>query len=514
MQQLLVRYGNVTGIASVEATLTRGVTPSRFILRIAPQENLSPAPATLTISDGTNTVQFPDMVPQLHSLRREVGEDKARWSLPLLDRRWKWAGPRVSARFNLRLPNCKIREGYKKNAREIAQFLMDGLGEANADVGAVPNGCYPTFNWEGRPATLALKDLCDAVNCVPCLTTANRIVIVRRGVGPGLPEGPRVNAPWKFTPPVPQKLVLAGGPSWWQTLLKLRPVTHESDGDLAALATADYWAADEFPMFFPNIGQDERHLASRDAYRLWQAYQQSNGGLNIGSCPEPINDIRQIYPIYSHRLDIGAQSTHGDEVELAATLRGTYWPWCDHPYNTSEGTECPVDMQVIGRDGLLRTEVPIIEWDGGETPAAPDLYCLCAYNVRKFDTAELLRMTRERNLGGPAGAVTIYRPELFESRAHQYSGLNETGVDNNLADVNQEADAYLDAFQPRYQNPEQMDMQYAGILPIDPGGRIEQVRWMVKMGHGGTTRASAMHEFDVFTPSEKERNALAEEAAR
>lgn len=509
MQNLSIKYGSVQGILSVEATLSRGVSPSRFILRIRPQDGLSPEPATLTISDGENTVSFPDVAPNIAHLRKETTEKGMRWSLPLVDRRRRWTGGRVQADFNERLPDGTIKAGAKKNAQEIAAFMLNIIGESGYDIIQVPTGVYPRIEWEDKPYPLALKEFCDSVNCIPVLGLDNRIKIARRGAGASLPSSGTILPPWRFTPPKPTRLVVAGSPSWWQTLLALRPVAHKTNGDLCRLTNTDFWVAGEFPMFFPNISSADRHLASTHAYRWFQVYQQAEGGLDIGTCPEPINDIRQIYPIHGKLLEVGKDLELNDVVQREATLRGTYWPWCDHPYNTDPGTECPVKFEVLDRDGLVRTDIPVIQWeDSGETPAAPDLYLLASYQVRKFNDGSYVRLTRSRNLGGPGGDVAIYRPELFETRAHQYDGVNVSGHVDNLGVVNPEADAYLDAFATRYSNTTQEDFQYPGIKPIALDGRVEQVRWLVRMGHGGTTRASTMHEFDLFTPSEVERASL------
>ena len=138
---------------------------------------------------------------------------------------------------------------------------------------------------------------------------------------------------------------------------------------------------------------------------------------------------------------------------------------------------------------------------------AAELYLTTSYNLR-YENGVLVRLKQERHLPGEkvgTGPLVILRDEVVVTHQHLYEdSVRLTGRDSNLPAAREEASRTLDAVQGSFVTAEVVDLKYAGILPIELDGAIQQISWHIGPP-AATTRASRGGEHALTLPSYDER---------
>jgi len=478
-------------LIAADVTVNRGTQPGRFLVRTLPQSLLTTGSGTLALTFGGAQVQFADCAPDKPYMRSRSGRAQ-RWSILLLDRRRKWSQATVSGEYNVRKPDGTVDEETKKTPAELASLCGTAISE-NLDTSRLPSNVFPYVNWNATPVSEALDTLCRYVACEVCWQADDTFAIWHLGQGPEIPNNGQNIYPSNAILPAtkPSKLTLIGGPTVYQSALSLAAVGQETDGTMKFLADLEYKPDDgwesEFPFSFPSLEDEEKDAAIGSVLRLFRVAGQAGGGLSVPGCDESVTKIKQ-YVLLDKLLD-SAKDLDDVERTLPAFVSGTFWNYADVAED-AENQRYHGEFQILADKRCVLFPQPMFAVLDSADFNAPDLELTTSYQVLTEDGA-LVRLKRERTLGGDGGEVTLHRPEVFATI--------KTGDESNdtTAQAEAEADAYLDLFEAQYDQPVG-EMLYAGVVPVSLTGKVAQVTYRVAVGRPCTTQVGRMAEFDVY----------------
>lgn len=502
----------VQNILEAEFTVSRGAWPSAGVIRCVPQNLQLTTPGTLTLTDGAREITVPDCVADTAYVRIVRRNGRRLLEIPILDSRFLWnPAKRVTREHNRRLPNGKLPEGGT-NPQEIMEEILEDAEIGTVDTTALPTNVFPHLIY--NDPLQGLRELLETTACdfVPAYG-GGAARIVRLGTGADLPDDPAsLFAPTLFLRQVPEKLIVAGGPHVWQKKLELAAwgvddevQSPEYESELKAIDDLSYKPAagwgQEWPGAFYGVAADQRKRALDTVHRFFRLADTALSQSLPGAEGSEARIVLRDYLLSSLKVPLNQEGTEAsDRARSAPLVQGVYWPHSDLAVNTAETDFYAGDFRVLpGAWGVL-FDYPVWKLTAGALEE-PDLFLLTAF---ESDPQVLLR--RERPLGGQAPPVTLYRPELFEAR------IIDPEASDNVPEVQAEAEAYLDLFQPQYQDNVRYVRGYGSILPIQLDGRIAQVQYTVSVFTGAHTMASVNYENELtsIAPAERNRRKLAE----
>lgn len=498
-------------------TVSRGVLPSVCLVETL-RRPITGARGSLVVSQGSVATNAAGAALIECRLRKfHHGGEGFRWVSQIVDRRAFWWRYKVSGEWNPRLPDGSIREQQKKNARELAELIFDGMEEVGYSVADVPTDVYPHVQWDGLPAPIALDALARCVGCeVAYNPFTNLSGVFKIGVGCDLPEGGNITPDATYERAgTPKDVRFVCGPSLYEFLFLLEPVGLEADGRIKAIDDLSYkpsggWEG-EWPTVFAGVAQASRHLAFKSVYRWWRVKAFADGTLDAPGLDKTLARIDQCFPLLPHRLLVGEDDDAGQRL-LPPVIEGTWWPGSLLGENTATYTQCPVPFELYCENGIVKFAQPMVKFDTGQ-PEAAQLYLTAGCAVRKTDgDHERLTFDHEANPAG-VGIQTFYRPELFLSYRNTYSSGSATGEVENEGELEADAQVWLWAKSAEYEPLTRYCEAYRGVRNVSPDGRIGQVRFTWGPKRRAETTASIGYEFDPQEPSRDERLAIARSLA-
>jgi hypothetical protein len=507
-----VSTATFTGIESLiraEITVSKGVTPAVALITMLPQDLIELSPGNLEILAGDKSVTFPDAAPVMPSLRGVMGRDGLRWEMHVLDHRWRWLVGTISGEWNKRLPDGTVDPDSVQTPAQLATLLLEAMGESIFDVSRMPEGVYPYVKWNAINPALALASLCEYVACEVTGGEFNHVVIHRRGLGDTLPVGgdPTHDSYRFISQAKPKRIIVAGGPTMFQSKLLLEPIAREAGGDTYDLDLVSYnpdWA-DEDPWTLPNLTDgDDLDAGADSAWRWYRIVGQADGSLPVPGSPEPVTDIVQYLPLQPQLLDTGNDPSFLAR-SLPAYVAGEFWPYSDAIENTASGTRYVGPWQLLGDRGYVVFPLPVHSLASDGSIAEPALFLHCTHGVRRQDGQGYTSFLKEQAIGGSQGDLVLRRFEIFSSVTILYSGPSIVGQTSTVAQADAEAAKYLDLFKASLTTATIDDREYAGLELIPLDGNVAQVRYSFSVHEGPKTRASTVREFDIYSPFEVER---------
>lgn len=186
--QGLFSYPGIQSFESIEGSDISGISPSVFVAKIFPQDEVPQADGDLVFSYNGNTITIWDA--HIDRADYEQGSGGKTVIVRFLDSRWKWqAGREITGRYNIKLPNNYVDPRHEKTPQELAKLCFDAMGETSIDVTQLPNDARPDIDWVSMPAAEALARLCDELGCriVPQRSTRQWAIVVV-GEGADLPD--------------------------------------------------------------------------------------------------------------------------------------------------------------------------------------------------------------------------------------------------------------------------------------------------------------------------------------
>ncbi len=537
----------IQSIRSCSFTLSHGITPSRGILELAPQDNFTAAIGPLTFVFGATTITFPDCKLNRHTVRQSAGGPRT-WLLELEDRRWRWRYNTISGSYNQRLFDGSVDPVTARTPQQLAVLCLLAMGEslATINVGDLPNGTFPMVNWANENPAKALADLCEPLGCRVVLQLDNTVALRRVGVGQQLPtDGVMLNS-LGIKPTVwPNKITVVGGKVRFQYDFQLEAIGIDVDHSIKPIGQLSYMPKKGWSQIFPDVtGFDDvpeknnaRFYAEQTVYRLYRIKFANSDGTVPFAIPGifPITDLKhQLVPIETQQVQM-VQDPDGTQRPLPAWVFGTFADGGSDGLNSKLNERYLKPFQILPSKGFVlfndyvykyanpQLVVPALnivnQIVGRVLPdivkmppiAPPDLWLRTAFSLRDPQTYAWKCFERSRNYPqaiGNAGTQIIHRPDLIQFGICKFNANHQyIGAENNTKQVNAEADYYLGAEELKYSIPNPQEITYAGLRPINPDGAIQQVVFSVGLT-GTTTKACRNDEFDLFFPSYDERRAF------
>ena len=531
----LATYPGLGQIIKANFTFSaHGVTPSAAVIEIAPQEASPDSIGDLVFTFGNVTIPFRNCKVNVASFARN--SRGLIWALQILDRRWKWAEHTISGSYNLRLEDETVDPDTEKTPRQLAILLLRAMGEANFDVQALPNDTRPMVEWAYENCGRALEQLCDSLGCRVVLRLDGRVRICRLGEGADLPELEEMSDDsGSLDPPeVPDKLRVVFGPTQLQAIIVCQAVGQDVDGEVKPIDDLSYtpaggWSrsipgrylnlSDTDPTGAGNINNSPRKLAERSVFRWYQAYAmldpqfETKVRKQLGSWFNfRFDEVKQFLPFFAQTLDLDPATGRNAEPFVQGVFAKLDGIWG----NSEAWTHYTRGFAVVPDKGIVDFSDYVFKWSqpgvGTSTVRAADIYLGISFPVKHQTTREQHRVWREIALGGKNGTgAKIIRVEEISGmiRANYNADGEITSWTTNSTDLNAEADLQLKAALASYQAKASQERSYAGLVPINPDGAIQQVTFSAVEGQGCTTRASRNNEYHLAIPNYKERQRIA-----
>jgi hypothetical protein len=478
MGNMFVRWGSFAATVSGEITMTPGIDPDVFRIELAP-ESITIG-ATLTISDGNNTIAFQDCRAIDGSI--EYAPDSRSASFFARDRRWRWGklAP-ITGDYNRRDDAGTI-VGEEKTAQELATLILTHMGETGYDVTGLSATDKPTVFWDYAPPAAMLSDLCSRYDARICLRTDNTVKIWAAGDGLEPNEIDRVS---RSTPQrvldTPSSVYFVGGAKRFQKKVDLFAVGYDPtkkeyysllDANLSWKPTLGY-----FPGWQQLLTGDDKKAARDTAFRAYRL----PATITVGGTTYERAEILQYWSeTINDKADIDGEERRREAYALGihATNASLSEPLAVFPATDSI---VEVDFRLIREDGIIIFNEPVFDIDSStkEMKGAP-LYLMCCFEVGRY--------TREVSQTGTCGVDILTREDIELE-------YDETGAVLNQTEADADADAYIAEHMLQYGSgleTARVDT-YPGIEIASPDGKIEQVTYSLGAA-GPTTTVCWNHE--------------------
>lgn len=544
--QGLASFPGVNQVVRASYTLSHGVSPGVCEMEIAPQAGGIKEGGPLRFTFGGFQLLFPDCRADLATAG--LTSDGLIWSIRILDRRWKWQFGEVSGEYNRRDGKGKLIN--EKTPQEIAEILLDAAGE-DADVSEIPNDGRPHVEWTAENPMQALASLCDDLGCRIVMRIDSTLRIERVGIGNLLPTDWLLTQTLENNPPErPDTIRVIGSPTIVQCRLELESVGRDLDGSIKPIDDLSYKPSDgwgkENPYTFPNVAgdtsqadvlaaaADKKELSTEDAksnalqtvFRWYRVKESSLTSLTIPDITPP-SKLEQILPLESGLVD--TYLDNGEEKQKSPKVFGVYWienSDVTAPVNSTQfGAyyRYKGDFQLDTERGIVQFARPVQKWNSEDETFDPaEMVLECAFAVRDAESFAPSRITFDYQMPGPKLGTKPYivkrtgqddrtgKKADLQLRWKQVisPGRTETSafvdVRSDNDDPKRKALYYALAAATKFQPQVSGTGVYAGLLPINLDGAIQQVTWSVGPS-GATTEASRNSEHSDFIPAYNQR---------
>ncbi len=544
MAKGVCRFAGINQVVSAEMCWSAGISPSHCVIQCAPQAQIDSPDGVLVFLFGGVEIPFPDC--RVDAATVKLDQNGFITSLHILDWRWKWAFGEISGTYNTHFGNGLAQPGqiagtldktYARTPRQLALLCLRQMGVKRYDVLALPTDSYPPVQWDGENPAQALANLCDQFGCRVVQQLDQSVLIAKVGDGGPLPDGPLENdSLGAKLSRLPDAILTRVGKTRRQGDFKLFAIGLDLDGTILPINQLSYaprnsdnkidWSQ-ESPDAFGGLddtkdafGQSPRSLALQTVWRWYQLAAPDTSGdrLVVPGYKGKLFTIRQVLPIEDEQVqqplaNVGSafQYPNGISRNLSAWVYGTF---CYRNFNATPNAAFPQLYNKnfsINRDaGIVEFSDPVYQQKGDGSIQPADLYLRTALSVRDAETFSWERVEVGVPTGGNGntGALVLLHDEI----ALNVIGVYDTSssppklkkTTDNYATVKTEAIYYLRAALAELQVSTAADRTYAGLLPINLDGAIQQVSWSVGQS-GARTRASLNHEHNPFVAPYRER---------
>lgn len=518
-------FPGLNGILSCSYTNSHGITPGVAQLTCVPQPEWEPETGELVLFDGVTSIPLPDCKVENHAIDSQPSGHT--WQIAILDRRWKWRWGEISGAYNLRGADGTVIVRTEKTPVEIINTLLTAMGEAIAyDTSAVDDTARPLVQWDHDVPAVKLQELCEQLGLrIVYRISDNTVQLETPGIGADLPTGGELDDSLTVDPPErPDRIKCVGAKVRWQVQLTLEAVGLDTDGQIKPIAELSYtpttgWAS-TFPPYFANLATAEANrLARMTVYRWYRITVTDASGAGTVFLPGfgRILFIEQILPLWDETLETAVDS--GDNAVAGrprkAYLSGIY-ARADlgvHT-NTAAGTSYKEPFTIDKENGIVQFSKYAFRWVATNNPSIwqvgeATLKLVTSVNVLDPYTNAPICFEHEREFddGQTFGTPTeIIRHEEIERQIQvlYFSDGTISGINDNQADAEAEADVFLDYAVLAYETKTPQSKTYTGLRAINCDGKVQQVTWEVGPS-GCTTKASTDTEHSYVVPDIRQR---------
>ncbi len=519
--QGLATFPGVDQVAAWSVALRHGISPSVFTLTTAPQDDFIAQIGDFEIEFGAVAFGFSDCKIERADYRQSSAGMV--WMLTILDRRWMWQGfGQIAGAYNSRNGDNSLRsDAILQSLAQLVSLCLDALDEDGYDVGDVPDVGNPTVVWEGEPPADALAALCDQFGLRVVLRTDDtvKICVVGQGASLAIDETVMENSLAITSPRPIASAAIVCAPNRYQVDLPLEPVAADVDGSLGPIDDMSYAPDDGWQTVdlvdFRAVETASRPLARRwvfRAYRVAAPFAVAEFG--------QVEALDQITPLESVQVTLETDDA-GDTSSAPAVVFGQFCTDVETAANNVASP--PTDFGQLPSAAFYRRPFVLdcqrgIVWFREQVyrnqnsaaplePVAATLYLRAAVSIRDAETGAWTRYTRGQN-GGDSDSLALHEPhdEIVYAVTPRYNGQIPSGSVNNADSVNAQCDALLAGLANVLGQNSPRTVRYAGILPIELDGSIQQVVWRGGPG-GATTTASYNQESQRLGPNFSQRRA-------
>lgn len=531
----LIHYPGIVHARSANFTFSaHGTSPSSAIIEITPQAVAPATTGNLRFTFGDVFVEFGGCHLDMSSFTRN--SQGLIVSLRILDRRWRWREKTISGSYNLRNPDETIDTDTEKTPHQLAGFLLDALGEVGYDVTALPLAPRPLVQWDFASAAAELDSLCDMFGCRVVTQLNGRVKICVLGVGADLPALPQriMDVSGSIDPPeIPDVLRVVFGPTRVQLVFTAEAVGMDTDKRVKSIDDLSYkpaagWGRADLGRFngldhpAPTAGgeteESPRSLALRTLFRWYRIDGLLDTAVNmstdkflrqlLGSQFDfSFNSMKQFLPLLSDLVDADPVT----KKNLEPFVQGTF-ALLDGIWSNSESwAHYKRPFSIQNDTGIIDFSDYCFKWATAGSPSnyqPADIYLNASVNIKHHTSMVVHRVLRDKATGANSGmGAKVYREEDVAGaiRLNYNASGKAISADTNVAALNQEADYHLKAAMAEFQVKAAGDQSYAGLVPINCDGAIQQVTYTVQQGGGCTTRASRNSEYHLHRPTYQQR---------
>lgn len=507
---------SLTGIETCSVTVSLGIQPSQIVISLQDDVFAALGPiGTLSLTDGTTTVSFPDT--RLVEYGPQFGGASKGYRAVFEDARWKWRLlPPVSVVYNRRLSDGTIDAQTQRSARDIANDLV------TIQNSALPEDEYPFFEWDAVDRMSALQEICDLYGCAIAWRPTSGVHIVTLGVGTDPdPDYQTSKSRGIRARPIPQKISVVCGKTEIQGVFELEAVGVDVDGTVKLIDDLSYapsggWDSQSDCIHFGFIEHpDKRKLAQDTVYRWYRVKRTMPAEFSAvfnssdyllppsGSASHRLVDYLPFVP----KLVYSDETTSGKNKGFL--VWGEYQTKRTDENTTASGNDVLWDWPLVEREadldcenGIVKFNAPVVKRSSVNKQSPAILY-LCAtlrgYR-RKFEA------TVDEN---KYGTETVKRDDLV----YQLETFNQPGEATYSASPNAEILAsnigdYIALLASRYDTDSTGEIEVCGIVSmttLNLSGLIQQITWAVDQG-GARTTYSLNREHNFSVPPRSERD--------
>lgn len=513
------RFPGIVGVLGASYSRTRGIAPNIAQVEIPPSGTLEKY-GTMQWIYGLTTYSFPNCVVEDVEVTRPGGHIV--WVVHIADRRAYWRFGAISGEYNIKTEDQLIPE-REKSPQELAELLLEAMGETNYDVSQLPNDTRPHVEWDLANPAQELESLCDSLGCTVVLKLDDSVVIEPYGVGSELPAG-WMSLEYEFDPAVtPSEIIFCPAPTRWQMDLLLEAVGEEADGEIKLLNDLSYTPANgweqEDPVHFPSITDaQDRDLAKRSVWRMYRVTVSEDNKLEPYKSEEEVTEVERILPLIAEQVETEGIGERRKPKECIVWGRFYDAHGVGTANVSSIGTDLPTgtpalkyegSFSVDAEHGIVKFSEPVfllldtIATRVGYLPA--DLRLRCSIRLKNSETRAFWRMTKEIVGDTLSPSQPLYLNQNDVEHLIYKDDTTDEYVDNE-ADVLEAADYYLVEAVKKYIPSQSANAVYAGFIGLDLDGLVAEVSFSIaNRSYEATSKASLNAERNLVTPSNAER---------
>jgi hypothetical protein len=513
-----------TGVVDpVQAEYNQGLgfSPDVAVLRFNPQVTALPTSGTLTLTWDVTTITLPNCVVDLGSMR--YTDDGFYMMLKVLDRRERWtrAAP-ISGEYNT------IRVGTKARARtlrQLATLLFTALGEATANVSALPTDIYPPVSWRCDDVVEVLEALLTEYGYSVALGFGSEsVTVVKLGTGATLSTTDMFVGSATIDPKLaPRYMRNCFGDSVAQVRLKMEAVGLDTDGSWKLIDSLSFKPAAGWERVAPYslneatvaLTADQKVEAAAYVRSAYRVKGFADGTWDVPDGSETLTSLDQILPIEGRLLS--TEDFRPDETYENLRVYGKYFQMPDEKAQPFVGGNTVIGDKVTGRryrfdgeNGMLFFEEPIYYMDGSDIKPA-DLWIEVTIRIRNSTNGSWRHYEYDVD-AEPTGTgyYTIRHEDRAETIVSYDTSHGITAFSTNAASLIALGVAAASAAAGMFATSASQYIAYnQPKLMLRCDGAIQQVKHIMTCGEHehavNRTTASRNFEFDKKVPSRAQR---------
>lgn len=517
MGQCNIAYPGVARPIRASYSDCLGLWPGVWTLDMAPQG--PPAiEGTLSLTDGDSTLHLRDA--RLDSGRTRYSSNGFVTQICGFDARWKWEFGWAAGEYNIRSASGDVWGRSERTPQELAELLFAAWGITNADCSVLAGPDRPHVVWEeGKSVRAYLFDLLNRYGCSVAIDWPNlRPVVVRLGVGQGLPDWPVQSVDFSIDPAeAPRSLRIVCGPNRYEAPLRLEAVVEDADGSVlpyndpkVSFRPEDGW--DETvtnpsdPL--PDGSAEERELARRSLYRWFRPTGIADRNRNVSLTVPLYGPVR----MWQLRLRQSLVEGYEFETDGAPDPKGWYvvgkW-WVDDegqvPETATTEARVPYRASFDPATQIVKFRRPMVRMNDAGQWVPAELYLVTSFTLFDGD-----RLVVERQISSAVTAPrVIVVPELFRRVTTVLNGVTLDAPVTNDQELSATLNSLLDVLEAQYQTSVGTVRLYGALVPLQLDGLRRQATYVVHAEHGANTTAALNTESEPGVLRQREMRRLA-----